>query len=112
MPYEKERQYYRTQIPHGDVAILRVGPHQLPIREISERGIRYEPVPGHQPEIGEQVVGIAAFKTIGEVEVVGTVLREQGTSLVIVLEPPGIPYATIMALQQFLMTRYPGRTRG
>jgi hypothetical protein len=109
MPFEKERQFYRTQIPPGDVALFHVGALKMPIREISERGIRYDAAPGHKPEEGEQVSGIAAFKTIGEVEVTGKFVRTQGRSLVIVLDPPGIPYGTLMALQRFLMKRYPGR---
>ena len=112
MPFEKERQYYRTRIPPGDVAVFRTGPHQMAIREVSERGFRYDPVPGHQPELGSQLTGVVAFKTIGEVQVTGKFLRIQEKTLVIVLDPPGIPYATILALQQFLMKRYPGRTRG
>ena len=92
--------------------MLHVGAIQMPIREISERGIRYDPAPTHQPEVGEQISGIAAFKTIGEVEVTGKFVRIQGKSLVVVLDPPGIPYATLMALQRFLMKRYPGRARG
>ena len=112
MPFEKERQYYRTRIPPGDVAVFRIGPHQMPIREVSERGFRYEPVPGHEPELESQLSGVVAFKTIGEIEVSGRFLRVQEKTLVVALDPPGIPYATITALQQFLMKRYPGRARG
>jgi hypothetical protein len=112
MPFEKERQYYRTRVPHGDVAVFRVGPHQMAIREVSERGFRYDPAAGHKLELGAQVTGVVAFKTIGEIQVSGQFLRIQEKSLVIVLDPPGIPYATIMALQQFLMKRYPGRASG
>ncbi|HEX6944103.1 MAG TPA: hypothetical protein VF128_14345 [Gemmatimonadaceae bacterium] len=109
MPFEKERQFYRTQIPPGDVAVFRVGSLQMPILEISERGFRYAPAPGHDPEVGSAISGIAAFKTIGEHEVTGTLSRTQGKSLVAVLDAPGIPHATLMALQLFLRKRYPGR---
>ena len=109
MPFDKERQFYRTQIPPGDVAVFRVGQHHMPILEISERGIRYVPAPGHDPAIGSEISGIAAFKTIGEIEVAGRFVRTQGKSFVVVLESPGIPYATLMALQLFLRKRYPGR---
>lgn len=109
MAFEKERQYYRSRIPDGDVAIFRVGPHQMAIREVSERGFRYDPAPGHNPEPGAQLSGVVLFKTIGEVHVSGQFIRVQGTSHVIVLDPPGIPNATIIALQQFLMNRHTGR---
>ena len=64
MPFEKERQFYRTRIPPG------------------------------------------------EIEVSGQFVRVQEKGLVIILDPPGIPYATLMALQKFLMKRYPGRASG
>ena len=108
MAFDKERQYYRSRIPFGDVAIFRVGPYQMAIREVSERGFRYDPAPGHQPELGAQLTGVVSFKTVGEIPVSGQFLRVQDKSLVIVLDPPGIPSATITALQQFLMNHYPG----
>ena len=51
MAYEKERQYYRIQVPPGDIALLDVGGLRMPILEISERGIRYAPVAAHTPEL-------------------------------------------------------------
>jgi hypothetical protein len=111
-PFEKERKYYRTRIPHGDVASFRVGALEMTIHEVSERGFRYDPAPGHKPELGAQLAGVVVFKTIGEIQVSGQFLRVQEKSLVIALDPPGIPYATILALQQFLMKRYPGRAGG
>ena len=89
MSFDKERQFYRTLIPPGDVAEFLVGGLRMPIREISERGIRYDPVAAHQPEVGAEISGVARFKTLGEVEVSGKFVRTQGKSLVVVLDPPG-----------------------
>src|SRR5262245_20130827 len=107
MSFDKERQYFRALIPPGDVAEFVVGALRMPIREVSERGIRYDPDAAHQPEVGDEISGVAKFKTLGEVSVTGKFVRTQGTSIVVVLDPPGIPYATLMALQLFLRKRYP-----
>ena len=107
--FEKDRQFYRTQIRTGDVAFFQVGAFRMPIREISERSIRYDPASGHAPKLGEQVKGTVALATIGDVDVSGTLTRIHEKSLVLVLDAPGIPHATITALQRFLMDRHSGR---
>jgi hypothetical protein len=109
MPYEKERQFYRMLIPPGDVATIQIGAATMPIRELSERGIRFDPVAGYQPEPGSRVSGMVHFKSVGKHPVSGTFVRMQGKSVVVVLDPPGIPYATLMQVQLFLRKRYPGR---
>jgi hypothetical protein len=108
MKYERDRQFYRTKIRSGDVAVFRVGAFRMPIREISEGGIRYEPSSDHAPEIGERVNGTVVLETIGDIGVSGTFTRIQDGSFVLMLDPPGIPDATITAFQRFLMQRYSG----
>jgi hypothetical protein len=81
----------------------------MPVREVSERGVRYDAAPGHAPEPGSQVSGTITFKTIGAAAVTGRFDRSQGKSIVLVLDAPGIPYATLMALQRYIRKRYPGR---
>ena len=109
MKFDRDRQFYRTKIPFGDAAVFRVGASQMPIREISERGIRYDPAPGHAPEIEEQMKGVVVLETVGEFEVSGRFLRVQEKSFVVLLDAPGIPHDKIIALQQLLMRRSPKR---
>ena len=110
MKFDRDRQFYRTKIPFGNAAVFRVGASQMPIREISERGIRYDPAPGHAPEVEEEVIGVVVLESVGGIEVSGRFMRVQENSFVVLLDPPGIPHEMIIALQQFLMRSSPKRT--
>jgi hypothetical protein len=105
MSYDKERQYYRIQFPVGDLAEFIVGPLRMPIHEASERGIRYEPQGGHKPDEGDRVEGQVTLKRGGQFQVTGTMSRWQGDTVVVVLEPPGIPYSALMQEQLYLRKR-------
>lgn len=107
MAYDRERQFYRVLFPPGDLAEFLVGPLRMHIHEASERGIRYEPAGDHAPKQGEPVSGIVLFKRVGEFEISGTMSRRQGSTIVIVLDPPGLPYAALIAEQLYLRRRYP-----
>ena len=109
MPYEKERQYYRLLFPPGDLAEFLVGLLRMHIHEASERGIRYEPIEGHRLKQGDRVEGTVRFRSVGEFEVAGTMSRWQGRTVVIVLDPPGIPYSALIAEQLLLRRHYPDR---
>jgi hypothetical protein len=110
--YSSERQFYRLDFPPKERPGFVVGELVMPVVEVSEGGMRYEPVSGHRPEIGEQVDGVVRFRQAGDVEVRGTVSRWQGSTVVVIFERPGLPYAAIMQEQRFLMRRYPERFRG
>ncbi|HEX9565875.1 MAG TPA: hypothetical protein VF981_17985 [Gemmatimonadaceae bacterium] len=112
MPYERERQFYRLRFPPDDLAEFLIGQLKMPIHEASERGIRYEPVAGHEPEPGDDVMGTVVFKRVGKFPVRGTMSRRQESTIVVVLEPPGLPYSAVMAEQLYLRKRYPERFAG
>ena len=112
MGFSSERRYYRLDFPPKERPEFVVGNVSMPVAEVSEGGMRYEPVADHAPEIGEQVTGTVKFKRAGEVEVIGTVSRRQGPTIVLIFERPGLPYAAIMQEQRFLMKRYADRFRG
>jgi hypothetical protein len=109
MSFDKERQYYRIQFPPGDLAEFIIGPLKMHIHEASERGIRYEPRDGHRPEEGDVVEGQVIFKRVGQFEVTGKMSRWQGNTVVVILEPPGLPYSALMQEQLYLRKRYPTR---
>jgi hypothetical protein len=109
MSYEKERQYYRIQFPAGDLAEFVVGPLTMQIHEVSERGIRYEPREGHDPGQDEVVEGTVILERAGQFQVVGRMSRRQGDTIVVVLDPPGLPYSALMQEQLYLRKRYPTR---
>jgi hypothetical protein len=45
------------------------------------------------------------------VDIVGTVVRVQAPTVVLRLEPPGLPYAILIAEQRFIMKHYPGKLK-
>jgi hypothetical protein len=109
MPYDKERQYYRIQFPPGDLAEFIIGPLTMHIHEASERGIRYEPRDGHRQEEGDVGEGQVICRRVGQFEVTGRMSRWQGNTVVVILEPPGLPYSALMQEQLYLRKRYPTR---
>jgi hypothetical protein len=109
MPYDRERQYYRLLFPPGDLAEFTVGALRMHIHEVSERGIRYEPVAGHDPRIGDELEGVVVFKRVGQFPIRGKLSRRQGTTVVLVIDAPGIPYAALLQEQLHLRRRYPER---
>jgi hypothetical protein len=109
MTSRNERQFYRILLPFADVGFFEVNGVRMPVREVSERGVRFDGAPGYAPTLGDHVTGIVSFKSVGEAEVTGRLDRTQGRGFVVVLEPPGIPYALLMSLQLFLRQRYPSR---
>jgi hypothetical protein len=111
MSYSVERRFYRLNFPEKERPAFVVGDHSMNVVEVSEGGLRYEPVPGHEPAIGGKLQGRVTFRHAGEFAVTGTVSRMQESTLVIVLERPGLPYAALMEEQRFLMKRYPERFR-
>lgn len=111
MSYDKERQFYRLLFPPGDLAEFRVDAFRMHIHEVSERGVRYEPKPGHEPKVGDEIEGTVIFKRVGQFEVKGKMVRWQSGTAVVVLEPPGLPYSALMQEQLFLRKRYPERFR-
>jgi hypothetical protein len=109
MPFSHERSYYRLTFPMNEHPEFCVGALAMPVLECSERGVRYAPAPGHTPAVGDRISGVVRFKRGGDVEVVGTLSRAQGSSLVIVFNPPGIPFGVLMAEQRYLLAHYPER---
>ncbi len=107
MSWNHERQYYRLLFPLGDLAVFVVGDLRMRIHEASERGIRYAPAPGHAPAVGEVVNGTVHFRSVGEFEVTGQMKRIQSGTMVVVLDPPGLPYSALIAEQLFLRRHYP-----
>lgn len=104
-----KREYYRLDFPPKERPALLVGSLSMPVIEVSERGLRYEPAPGHAPAIGERLEGIVRLRRAGEVEISGTVSRTQGSTLVLILDGAGLPYAAILEEQRYLMRQYPAR---
>jgi hypothetical protein len=111
MSWSIERRFYRLDFPERERPGFVISDHPMPVHEISERGLRYEPLAGHAPIVGERVQGRVAFRHAGDFDVAGAISRTQGDTVVVVLDPPGLPYASIMEEQRFLMRRYPERFR-
>jgi hypothetical protein len=109
MGYPSERQYYRLDFPLKERPELLVGSDSMPVVEVSERGLRFEPAPSHASAIGDRLQGVVRFRRAGEVDITGTISRAQGSSLVLILEGRGVPYAAILEEQRYLMRHYPAR---
>ncbi len=112
MPFPAERSYYRLTFPPREHPEFVVGEHAMTVVELSERGVRYEPAPGHAPATGETVEGTLRFRRGDAHDVAGRLSRRQGSTLIVVFDPPGLPYAAIMAEQRYLMQHYPARFHG
>lgn len=75
MSSSKERAYYRLSFPIQEQPEFRVGDVAMPVLDVSERGFRYLPKPGHAPEVGDVIQGTIHFRHGVTVDIEGPVNR-------------------------------------
>ena len=77
------------------------------VLDCSELGLRYRPVGGARPAIGDHVRGNVHFHPRRHVEVEGEVVRVSREDVALRLLRPGIPMSMMFAEQRHLMRLYP-----
>jgi hypothetical protein len=96
------RDHYRVMYPFAERPTLEIGRAAFEIIECSERGLRYDVGERRSPTLGTPVAGRIAFRSGEMLDVVGEVVRLQDGLVAVVLQPPGISFATVMHEQRYL----------
>jgi hypothetical protein len=99
------RALFRVVYPFADRPVIEVGRHVHDVVDVSERGLRYEVHDRHVPEIDALVYGLVKFKGSDEIGVTGSVIRTREGVVVLALEPPGIPFSTVLQEQRYLRSK-------
>lgn len=106
---DDRRQHYRIIYPVMVQPRLHIEGVRAPARvlDCSESGLRYMPVGGARPALGDYLRGRVHFHPRRHVEIEGEVVRVGHEDVALRLLYPGIPLATIFAEQRHLMRLYP-----
>ncbi len=109
MPFSPERAYYRINYPERERPEVLLGESSLPVLECSERGLRLDVSAAPPLAAGDSIEGTVRFRRGDNVAVSGVVARADGTVVVVLLDPPGLPFSVLLKEQRFLLQHYPGR---
>jgi hypothetical protein len=102
---DSRRALYRVVYPLAERPTFDAGRRLYEIIDCSELGLHYEVKDGRLPALGGKLTGLVQFRRGVEIEVHGEVIRARGTSVVLALEQPGLPFAEIIAEQRHLRAR-------
>lgn len=113
MNYPIEREHFRIVYPLMERPKLRTADvetgavEEYDVVDCSETGLRYLIRFGPLPEIGAEVSGRVHFRRGEVVDIAGTVVRTQGSSVALHLVASNIPLATVLDEQRYLRINYP-----
>ena len=112
MPWEFDRNSYRIPYPPSASGTITIDKREVPLIDVSERGIRYLVSEGVLPEVGGTIEGsVRLLSNRQAIAVTGTVVRCHDGAVAIALDAPGLPMQALFAEQRFLARRFPARYR-
>jgi hypothetical protein len=99
---ENRREHYRIEYPPAEQPTLLLDVGGCPVRDCSERGVRFEAPRADALACGSRVRGVLRFRWGDEAEVDGVVVRVDAGGVALRLQEPGIPFALILQEQRRL----------
>lgn len=102
MSSSSRRALYRVVYPINERPIVEIGRHQYQVVDCSELGLRLDVKWGRALHPGDVHGVVLQLRRGSPLELVGKVVRARAGTVALELEPPGIPFARILAEQQFL----------
>jgi hypothetical protein len=106
MPRRYDRAYYRVVYPLAARPLLRIGPHECAVIDLSETGIRFVLPRGLALGVGDALEAHLILPSGDEYEVEGLVRRVVPPQAAAYLTR-GLPFAVILEQQRDLQSRFP-----
>ena len=99
---ENRREFYRIEYPAAEQPVLELDGARFPVRDCSERGVRFERPDADAIATGERIRGTVRFRRGDAAPVEGVVVRVDQGGVAMKLHEPGIPFALILQEQRRL----------
>src|SRR5579871_972709 len=104
-PSSSRRALYRIVYPLVERPAFEIGRNVYEVIDCSERGLRYEVKDRRMPALGTPLAGTVLFRRGASIVITGEVIRTRAGTVVLALDPPGVPFFDILAEQRFLRAR-------
>lgn len=103
---QNTRECFRIEYPLGESAVFEADGRTYPVRNISEKGAKFEGDPTGRHKPGAKISGDIIFLTGDKIYVEGEVLRRFDPDEFVLVFVARVPLPTIVREQRLLIERY------